>query len=319
MRLPIIALVAALAAATLVSAPAAAADTGWLLRQADLQVARVTGSLPAVQDRDTWNSTEELGGPTVGGGSRRSAAVPMLMSLVLPGAGELYLGHKRGYLQIALDAGAWYGAVHHDGKGNDLKDEYYAYADAHWAESKLAAAYDPNWSDSQPYWNPDYDYMAGDGLDYFNTPETPIDDYTDLPLWVSALDDRREYYENLGKWDQFVFGWDDYTDPRNFLGTDDINIRNLQDPRTSAHREAYRDLRQESNDNFSKRDRFIYLSIAFRLYSVLQVAYLEGLLFGGGGDDAGRPGGIEVGSHQIDFFVEPVGYARGVVGATVSF
>ncbi len=315
MRLPIIALVTLLASAAVLPGVAAAGDAGWLLRQADLEVARVTGSLPTAQD--SWSTDVELGGSARGSRSGKSPALPMLMSLAMPGAGELYLGHKRGYLQIALDAASWYGAIHHDGKGEDLKDEYYAFADAHWSLDKLSAAYDPNWSDSQPYWNPDYDYMAGDGLAYFNTPETPIDDYTDLPLWVSAVDDRREYYENLGKWDQFVFGWDDYTDPRNFLGSEDVNIRNLQDPRTSANREAYRDLRQESNDNFSKRDRFIYLSIAFRLYSVLQVAYLEGLLFGGGG--GGEPSQLEVGGHQIDFFVEPVGYARGVVGATVSF
>ena len=67
----------------------------------------------------------------------------------------------------------------------------------------------------------------------------------------------------------------------------------------------------------AKRDRFIYLSIAFRVFSVMQVAYLEGLLFGGGQE--GEASKLEVGGHQVDFFVEPIGYTRGVVGATVSF
>lgn len=317
MRRHELALAALLLTGALLAAPAVADDSGWLLRQADLQVAQFTGDLPA--SSDTWEQSS-LGQSVEPRRSTRGPAIPMLMSLVLPGSGELYLGHKRGLLQMALDVGAWFGAAHHDGQGKDKEDEYYVFADAHWSEAKLAAAYDPNWSDSDPDWNPDYDYMAGDGLDYFNTAETPLDDYTDLPLWVSVVDDRREYYENLGKWDQFVFGWDDYRDPRGFLGTDDVNIRNLKDPRTSENREIYRAMRQESNDHYSKRDRYIYASVAFRLFSVLQVAYLEGLLFGGGGsDDSGKPDHFSIGDHQVDFFAEPVGLGRGVVGATVSF
>jgi hypothetical protein len=252
---------------------------------------------------------------------RRSPAIPMLMSLVVPGAGEAYLGYKRGYLQIALDAASWYGAVHYDRKGEDKKDEYFVYADAHWSEEKLDAAYDENYLD-RPDANFDYSSVVGDGADYFSTAENEISNYTQLPLWVSVVEDRREYYENLGKWDQFVFGWDDYTDPRDFLDLDanDIDIRNLQDPRTSAHREVYREMRQQSNDYFGNRDTFIYLSIAFRMFSVMQVAYLEGLLFGGdgGGPDAEREK-IEIGGHEVDFIVEPMGYSRGVIAATVSF
>lgn len=300
---------------------AIAQDTGWLLRQADLQVATVTGTLDASGDGDALavsDGARTYGAPAMGR-SGRSPAIPMLMSLALPGAGEAYLGHKRGYLQMALDVGSWVAAAHYNDKGEDKKLEYYDYADEHWSEEKLAAAYDANWSVEQPYWDPDFDYMAGDGLDYFNTEDTPLNDYTDLPLWVSVEDDRREYYENLGKWDQFVFGWDDYTDPRLFLDDETVNIRNLQDPRTSARREVYRDMRQASNDYFSKRDRFIYLSVAFRLFSVLQVAYLEGLLFGGGNGGQQEPSTLSMAGHEIDIFVEPVGISRGVLGAKVSF
>ena len=172
--------------------PASAGDSDWLLRQADLEVARLTGELPA----DTRHFQDDFAGGTanVGTSSGRSPAVPMLLSLVLPGAGELYLGHKRGFIQIALDAASWYGAISNASKGSDKKDEYYAYADDHWFEPKLQAAYDTEWGPDRPYWNPDYDYMAGDGFDYF--PDV-TGGYTSLPLWVSKEADRREYYENL--------------------------------------------------------------------------------------------------------------------------
>jgi hypothetical protein len=313
------AVLAVLTALASQAAPAVAGDAGYLLRQADLEVARLTGELPARDD--DWGAGGEFGGTDVDGDGADAPVIPMLMSLLVPGAGEVYLGHSRGYLQIALDAASWYGALHYDGKGEDKKDEYYAYADEHWSLDRLAAGYDPSWSSDQPYWNPEYDAMAGDGLDYFPDASEGdfggIDTFRNLPLWVSAEEDRREYYENLGKWDQFVFGWDDYEDPRNFLDTDDSDSVNLQDPRTSARREVYRDMRQKSNDYFNNRDRFIYLSIAFRLFSVLQVAYLEGLLFGDGAD--GGPERFEVSGHRIDFFAEPTGVGRGVMGARVSF
>jgi hypothetical protein len=314
MRMPRFLVLATLAALAVSAVPAAAGNPGYLLHQADLEVARLTGELP--EDTRDWQS--DIGGTRVAsaaaGRSGGSPAIPMLMSLVLPGAGEVYLGHKRGFLQIALDAASWYGAAYNAGKGDDMKDEYYAFADEHWFLGKLDAAYDTAYLD-RPDANFDYSDVVGVGTDYFG-----YDGYQNIPLWVSEAADRREYYENLGKWEQFVFGWDDFTDPREFLDTEEIDIANLGDPRASANRERYRDMRQESNDYYAKRDRFIYLSIAFRVFSVLQVAYLEGLLFGGGdAGGAGEPSQLDVGGHEVNFFVEPVGFSRGVIGATVSF
>lgn len=306
--------------------PAAAQEPGWLLRQADLEVARLTGSV--VDESTVWCS-EIAGGSSLSPTQRDVPAVPMLMSLILPGAGEVYLGHKRGFLQMALDAASWFGAANAGKKGEDMVDEYMEFADDHWFLEKFDAAYDPGYPDRPGEINFDYVSTAGFAQDYFQPRDengAPSTSYTHLPLWVSASDDRREYYENLGKWDQFVFGWDDFRDPRGFIpGLDpnesnDADITNLQDPRTSSHREEYRDMRKKSNDYYADRDRFIYLSMAFRVFSVLQVAYLEGLLFGGGGGDSGGgPETLRVGQHKVDFFVEPVGYSRGVIGATVSF
>ena len=292
---------------------AQAQQSSWQWRQADLEVARLTGEIP--EDTRTFQSEFEGGTANVATTkSGKSPAIPMLMSLILPGSGELYLGHKRGWIQIALDAASWYGAASYNQEGQDIADEYYAYADDHWFEEKLDASYDRNYL-SRPDANFDYTDVVGIGDDYFS-PDPP--GYTNIPLWVSKEDDRREYYENLGKWDQFVFGWDDFQDPRDFMDTEEIDIQNLKDARTSQHREEYRTLRIASNDAYATRDRFIYLSIAFRVFSVFQVAYLEGLLFGGGenGDEAQE---LKVGSHKVDFFVEPVGVSRGVMGATVSF
>jgi hypothetical protein len=287
-------------------------DAGWQWRQADLEVARLTGRLPS--DRNfQQNGIGGVASGTRTGGEHQAPVLPMLMSLVLPGAGEVYLGHKRGFLMMALDAASWYGMAHNADQGRTKRDEYYAFADEHWFLGKLDASYDPAYLERSDA-NFDYSQVVGIGTDYFG-----VTGYTNLPLWVSAADDRREYYENLGKWNQFVFGWDDFVDPRVFLGTSDIDIANLQDPRVSANREAYRQLRQESNDAFARRDRFVYLSLGLRVFSVLQVAYLEGLLFGNGDRQDSGANHLEISGHRVDIFVEPVGFSRGVIGAAVSF
>ncbi len=293
---------------------AAALAPGWLMRQAELGAAQMLGEVP----RDTRHWQADIGGVRRAEATREqrldAPLLPMVMSAILPGAGEIYLGRKRGFLMAALDVASWWRMAHNAKEGRDKRDEYYVFADAHWSEERLKAAYDPNYLS---YGNPAYSYWEGRGTEYFS-----VTGYENLPLWVSVVDDRREYYENLGKWDQFVFGWEDFRDPRDFLGLSpqERDIANLKDPRTSALREQYRQLRQDSNDAFARRDRYLYLSIGLRVFSVLQVAYLEGLLTGdGGGRAAGASGGLQLGGHSVEFIVEPAGPTRGLIAAAVSF
>jgi hypothetical protein len=306
----------------LVASSALAAD-GWWTRQADLELASLTGTLEA-QDLSGSPEFGQTGDAGKGGGGGFSKAVPMLMSAVLPGTGQIYLGFKQdrssaliwGAAFLAADVYSWSKASHNDDLGNQKKDEYYAYADAHWSEPKLDAAYNSGYPPGGPY-----DYVANLGNEYFAFTDengSPIGGYEEIPLWVSKEDDEREYYENLGKWDQFVFGWDDFRDPREFLTGIDPNQPEsqwLDDPRTSVNRETYRAMRRESNDYYETRDKYIYLSIGLRVVSVLHVAYLEGLLFGGGDGD----NELKVAGQSVQFIAQPVGLRAGVVGATLAF
>ena len=53
-------------------------------------------------------------------------------------------------------------------------------------------------------------------------------------------------------------------------------------------------MRDASNDAYKSRDRYLYLNIGLRVFSVLQVAYLQGLLGGG------EPGnGLQVAGHDV--------------------
>ena len=243
-----------------------------------------------------------------GGGAERSyesggtpQGVPILLSLLLPGAGEAYMGYRRGYVMMAADIAAWIGVKHYHDLGNEKRDEYIAFAQAHWSEAQLAGAFDPLYED---------EYIAGVGQEYF----PGVDTYTSLPLWVSREDDEREYFENLGKWDQFVFGWDDFTHPDDIAGYTPVGtLQDLKQPGVSRNRETYRSMRDDSNDQFTNRDRLLYFNIGLRVLSVLQVAYLQGM-FGGG-----PRASLEVAGHPVHLVAEPAGFTGSRVGIAVAY
>jgi hypothetical protein len=241
----------------------------------------------------------------------KGAALPMLMSLILPGAGEAYLGYFRGYPMMALDIALWIGVKHFHDKGHEKRDEYYAFAEEHWSEEQLSAAFYSLAGELDPR----YEEIAGVGREYFqldgsDTPTT----YKKLPLWVSREDDEREYFENLGKWDQFVFGWDDFQNPHDlYPNLPQGQLENLTLPGVSNNREIYRAMRRDSNDQFTKRDRLLYLNIAARVFSVFQVAYLQGL-FGGGQQTEFRIAG-----HPVGIIAEPRGMTSTRLGLSVAY
>ena len=237
-------------------------------------------------------------------GTGGSFARPMLLSLLMPGLGEATMGYKRGYLMMAMDVASWVGVKHYHDLGHQKRDEYYAYLDAHWSESHLASYF----GDSTDFAGT---FFYGDTMDDGS-------DYTTLSLWVSREDDEREYYENAGKWDQFVFGWDDFDDPRGWPEYSDgswvdLTASVLKDTRVSARREIYRAMRIDSNDQFSNRDTLIYVNMFTRLFSMFQVAYLNGVFSGG------HPAEMRVAGHDVTLIAQPRGLTASRFGVSVSY
>ncbi len=289
-------------------------DTGraaWLMGRSALEDMALTG-LRFEQSGIGGSSDEsvEVPGLKAGVGGMKGA-LPVLMSAILPGAGEVAIGYKRGYLMAAADIFAWTRVAKYHNDGGDLREQYIAFANEHYSDELLVAAYISGGSPIDDF------YRADEGDEYFPDidPVNAIEELGNLPLYVTKDVDFREYYENLGKWDQFIFGWDDYQNtrieyPDEFTGERNIDLLN---PRVSLNREAYRVMRQESNDAYKTRDRWLYMNIGLRVVSVLQVAYLQGLL-GGGPAQA-----IEVAGHTVEIQAAPTGLYRGSVAAKVSF
>jgi hypothetical protein len=229
------------------------------------------------------------------GNSKSKLLKPILLSLLMPGLGEVSMGYRRGYALMGADLATWFGVKHFNDLGEEKRDDYYIYLDEHWSEDRLEAAFG----------NPNED----EGSFYYE-----VTNYEDLSLWVSRDDDEREYYENAGKWDQFVFGWDDFVDPRNWLGVNATSADLRDNERVSSNRLLYREMRQESNDAFHHRDTMLYISMMTRIVSVFQVAYLGGVF-----SEDGRYAAFDVGGHSVGLIAEPRGFTATRLGFSVSY
>jgi hypothetical protein len=63
----------------------------------------------------------------------RRYVLPVLLSAVVPGAGEIATGHFwRGLPLVAADVATWLVHANYEQKGRDWRDKYEAFADAHW-------------------------------------------------------------------------------------------------------------------------------------------------------------------------------------------
>jgi hypothetical protein len=200
----------------------------------------------------------------------RSVALAMLGSAVLPGLGELYVAtgsrkvshYLRVPLFLGLDIWFWYGYRNNYDKGKEVKAEYEAFGDAHWSEERFLQQH--------PY----CDGIGGcDDWQQYNEEARESGRY--FFVYIPKELDREEYYENMGKYDAFAFGWDDWNgDYDNF------------EPWT-PNRTEYWAMRAESDDYLLTADRFVMALIVNRVVSMLDAGWLAYRYNKGEYDDEG--------------------------------
>lgn len=155
--------------------------------------------------------------------SARKAAGMFLLSLAVPGTGQLARGETRGYLYLAAELallGTYYVL---ETKGRDEVDEFEAFADAHWDYDGYSAWYEANCVD------------CGDscGNSYDCRPLAPYGS--------------GEYYEDIGKYSTYWSWWSDdgvgnenpeYLDVRNVYwelrGISNMHLRRARYSLTAA-------------------------------------------------------------------------------------
>ncbi len=136
----------------------------------------------------------------------------LLLSATIPGMGQLYVGtHLRAGIYLGVEAAGWFGWNRLRGQGKDLEEEYKELADQFWDYAR--------WKESSCF--------AEGGT--HNIDETPQGNAVE----------NDEYYENIGKYEQFNCGWESA----------------VQGSRT-ADRNHYLDLRDDSNTKFRRASNF---------------------------------------------------------------
>jgi hypothetical protein len=212
---------------------------------------------------------------TVSSSRRKRTIISVLCSAILPGLGELYLYREtrdKGILArvpifLAAEGYLWYGYAHNYSKGKDLKQDYMDYADEHWSLDRFLEQH-PCCAgiDSCEDWQEYNDYCSEEGYYFF--------------LYTPREVDEEEYYENIGKYEAFMFGWDDW-----------VSI----DENWTPHRTYYWSLRGESDKYLLRADRHLMLLIVNRIVSMIDAGLLAYRVGEDGSDAEGwslelRPG-----------------------------
>ena len=177
----------------------------------------------------------------------KSPAKAFLLSLAVPGAGEYYNGQKfKAGAFLAVDALLWTGYFIYHKKGSDKEDEYKAFANDYYI-----------WSDFIIAW----DQLPEEDKDKFSH-RMPWDEVNNQP------DFNHEYYENIGKYDQFQVGWDDIELSPWDIGGDGEPVGGIMSP----NRATYLDMRKQANDYFSNATTAVMISIANHIVSAFDAA-----------------------------------------------
>ncbi len=170
----------------------------------------------------------------------KSVKKSVLFSALVPGSGQIYTNsYIKGILFLGVEIAAIALNLDYDKKANDFEDEYEALADARW--------------DEDSYW----DWIAQiSNLDIENKAALRNYEHQTFSHFLPTVINQ-QYYENVGKYNQFVYGWQDF---RDLLGTRIFTFEDYhsghfdsQDLLTiSPTRSNYTEIRKESNDNFRK-------------------------------------------------------------------
>lgn len=161
----------------------------------------------------------------------KSSTAGILLSLAVPGSGELYAkSWIKGVVFLGVEAALWVGYFQYSKKGQVFEDDFHQYADDHWSEEDWV-----QWMLTHP--------------EFGDTTHSLPDTRT------------QQYYEMIGKYNQFKAGWDDY-DP---LGPD-----------LTPNRNHYEWMRHKSNELFIKASYCTMFALGNRLLSMLDAALTIG-------------------------------------------
>ena len=197
--------------------------------------------------------------------SRKSPVLAGLLSAAVPGAGQFYNeDYWKAAIFVALEGALITSAVIYNNKGDDQNAKFEAYADDYTNP-------DHNWSVVR-YAQWLIDYKGADPTN-IRTDNWPVED-TRVPPWERvnwealnaaetfgshhlARHGEQQYYEMIGKYQQFSSGWNDFTGGADFS-------------QISPNFLYYADQRGKANDYYNIGDKLVLGVIVNHAISVVE-------------------------------------------------
>lgn len=207
--------------------------------------------------------------------SRKSPWLAAGLSVLVPGSGEIYAqSYWKGAAFFAVEVAAWALAYTYDKKGNRQTDFFQAFADVHWSVSRYAQWTLDNGNainpavDLAPYKDPISGVIVNKTVNWgkLNQLESALGNWYshNLPAYGE-----QQYYELIGKYEQFYQGWDDAD--RTLPGYYDVAKANL-----SPENQWYAGERGKANDYYTKASTFIAIAIVNHVISAIDAAWTAG-------------------------------------------
>jgi hypothetical protein len=208
--------------------------------------------------------------------SKKSPWLAAGMSAVVPGSGEFYSGsYVKSALFFAVEVGAWVLAYHFDKKGDRQTDFFQGYADQHWSVVQYAHYSIDNLVDPtrRAYYNtavfqgdptawPPWQQVNWNALNQMEREIGGFYSHT-LPAYGE-----QQYYELIGKYPQFVSGWDAVAGP-NALPPDYDQIK-AHLPQQFLY---YSEERGKANDYYASATTFVMVALVNHVVSTLDAAW----------------------------------------------
>jgi len=169
----------------------------------------------------------------------KSPKTAFFLSLLVPGLGELYSGAKwRAAGFMASEGLTWLAYFSWRSKGNDLKADFRLFADQHWNVSRYHA------------WQA-YNQAQPVSQQYYETEHLP-----------DKATDTQQYYELIGKYAQFIYGWDDVTVP---FTTANMSVH-------SDLQQDYEGQRNHSNKYLKRASTIVGVAVLNRIASAIHAS-----------------------------------------------
>jgi hypothetical protein len=203
-----------------------------------------------------------------------------LFSAIIPGAGQTYSErYWQGLAFFGAEVGLWIVYATYQSRADKQTSDFQTYADQHWSvvryadwitqyASQLAPGVSVNTSGLVPHRDsnlPPWQQVGQDGWAAINQAEnqimtSPSNGFThNLPIRPA-----QQYYELIGKYPEFLGGWDDAGN----LGPQDVIDSNV-----SSEFLLYRNMRGNANSLYAIASTATYVLVANHVLSALEAAW----------------------------------------------